>query len=60
MVYSESSVDDVFDFERIRQLIELMKEHGLSEIDLRQTDQQIRLCRATTPAPFVPPQSNIS
>jgi len=56
MAESEPNVDDVFDFERIHQLIELMKEHGLSEIDLRQSDQQIRLCRATTPAPFVPPQ----
>lgn len=59
MAESESNVDDVFDFERIQQLIELMKEHGLSEVDLRQSDQQIRLCRATTPAPFVPPQVEI-
>ena len=56
MADSEPNVDDVFDFERIQQLIELMKEHGLSEIYLRQSEQQIRLCRATTPAPFVPPQ----
>ncbi len=36
--------DDVFDIDRIRKLIELMKEHELGEIDLRQDDQRIRLC----------------
>ncbi len=36
--------DDVFDIERIRKLIELMKEHELGEIDLRQENQRIRLC----------------
>ena len=34
---------DVFDVERIRELIELMKEHDLSEIDLKQEAQEIRL-----------------
>jgi len=51
MADSKPNVDDVFDFERIRQLIALMKEHGLTEIDLRQSDQQIRLCRAAPPPP---------
>ena len=36
---------DVFDVERIRELIELMKEHDLSEIDLKQEAQEIRLKR---------------
>jgi acetyl-CoA carboxylase biotin carboxyl carrier protein len=36
--------DDVFDIDRIRKLIELMKEHELGEIDLRQENQRIRLC----------------
>lgn len=36
--------DDVFDIDRIRKLIELMKEHELGEIDMRQEDQRIRLC----------------
>ena len=27
--------DDVFDVSRVRQLVELMKEHDLSEVDLR-------------------------
>jgi acetyl-CoA carboxylase biotin carboxyl carrier protein len=38
--------DDVFDIERIRKLIQLMKEHDLGEIDLRQENQRIRLCGA--------------
>lgn len=42
---SESRQGDVFDVERIRRLVELMKEHDLREIDLKQEDQQIRLCR---------------
>jgi acetyl-CoA carboxylase biotin carboxyl carrier protein len=36
---------DVFDVERIRDLIDLMEERGLYELDLKQTDQQIRLVR---------------
>jgi acetyl-CoA carboxylase biotin carboxyl carrier protein len=35
----------VFDIERIKNLVELMKEHDLKEIDLKQEGQQIRLCR---------------
>lgn len=39
-----TKADDVFDIDRIRKLIELMKEHELGEIDLRQENQRIRLC----------------
>ena len=45
--------ESVFDLERIRQLIELMKEHELSEIDLRQAEQRIRLSRGGSPEPVV-------
>ena len=38
----------VFDLDRIRLLVELMKEHGLNEIDLREAEQQIRLCLGST------------
>jgi len=41
----EPNPDEVFDVERIRQLVELMEEHGLTEIDLRREDQRIRLRR---------------
>jgi acetyl-CoA carboxylase biotin carboxyl carrier protein len=45
MTGSESRPGDIFSLDRIRQLVELMKEHDLREIDLKQEDQQIRLCR---------------
>ena len=34
---------DIFDIKRIRRLVELMNEHELAELDLRQGDQRIRL-----------------
>lgn len=48
----------VFDLDRIRLLVELMKEHGLNEIDLREAEQQIRLCLGSAavnvaPAPLL-------
>ncbi len=45
MTGSEPNPEEVFDVERIRQLVELMEEHGLSEIDLRREEQRIRLRR---------------
>ncbi len=45
MAKSELNENDVFDIKQIRRLIELMKEHDLGEIDLRQASQRIRLCR---------------
>ena len=38
-----SNPGDVFDVRRVRRLVELMNEHDLAEIDLRQSDQRIRL-----------------
>jgi len=43
--------DDIFDVERIRRLVELMEGHDLREIDLRQHEQRIRLCRGIETAP---------
>jgi hypothetical protein len=40
MTDSESQAEEVFDLERIRRLVELMEEHGLSEVDLRQEGQR--------------------
>ncbi|MCR9294403.1 MAG: acetyl-CoA carboxylase biotin carboxyl carrier protein [bacterium] len=37
--------EDVFNVERIRQLIDLMEERGLNEVELKQEDQHIRLVR---------------
>jgi len=50
-----ASEHEVFHLERIRQLIELMKENDLSEIDLQQADQRIKLCRGSVqPLAFAP------
>ena len=46
MTGSESRSGDIFNLDRIRELVQLMKEHDLREIDLKQDDQQIRLCRS--------------
>jgi acetyl-CoA carboxylase biotin carboxyl carrier protein len=54
---------DVFDVKKVRRLIELMKEHDLSELDLRQADHRVKIRRggdvvaysapvATAPAPL--------
>src|SRR5262245_52931014 len=42
---SGSTPGDVFDVKRVRKFIELMNEHDLAEIDLKQGDQRIRLRR---------------
>jgi acetyl-CoA carboxylase biotin carboxyl carrier protein len=58
MTEPQPSSQDVFEVDRIRRLVELMKEHDLSEIDLRESRQRIRICRgprvaAAAPAQFV-------
>ena len=35
----------VFDVNKVRELIELMEQHDLNEVDLRQSDQRLRLRR---------------
>ncbi len=40
---------DVFDVRKVRRFVELMNEHDLAEIDLRQGDQRIRLRRGQEP-----------
>lgn len=50
----QPSQADVFDVARVRELVELMRVHDLSEIDLRAGDWQIRLRRGpetVTPSP---------
>lgn len=52
MAESETPQEDVFEVDRIRRLVDLMREYDLREIDLRQANQRIRLCRgvdATVP-----------
>jgi acetyl-CoA carboxylase biotin carboxyl carrier protein len=45
-----SSPHDIFDVRKIRRLVELMKEHDLSEIDLRQENMRIQLRRGSAPS----------
>ncbi|MEM8670658.1 MAG: acetyl-CoA carboxylase biotin carboxyl carrier protein [Planctomycetota bacterium] len=45
---------DVFNLERMREIIELMEEHDLSEVDLQQGDDKIKLCRGTAPVAAIP------
>ena len=55
---SQSSTD-VFDMRKVRKLIELMKEHDLTEIDLKQADSAVRIKRGgevvSYSAPVAPP-----
>jgi acetyl-CoA carboxylase biotin carboxyl carrier protein len=50
---------DIFDVKKVRQLIELMKEHDLNELDLRQADNRVRIRRGgevvaySAPAPAI-------
>ena len=44
------SQQDIFDVRKIRRLVELMKEHDLSEMDLRQENMRIQLRRGGNPA----------
>jgi acetyl-CoA carboxylase biotin carboxyl carrier protein len=62
---SGSIPGDVFDVRKVRKFIELMNEHDLAEIDLRQGDQRIRLRRgpemvtvASTPAMHAAPAAS--
>jgi acetyl-CoA carboxylase biotin carboxyl carrier protein len=58
---SETVTGNVFDVERIRRLVELMKEHDLNEIDLREARQRLRIQRgaavqyAAAPTMYAPP-----
>ena len=45
---------DVFDVERIRQIIELMEQHDLSEVDLQQGEEKIKLNRGSAAPAYAP------
>jgi acetyl-CoA carboxylase biotin carboxyl carrier protein len=46
---SSGPAQDIFDVRKIRRLVELMKEHDLNQIDLRQGDTRIQLQRGGLP-----------
>jgi acetyl-CoA carboxylase biotin carboxyl carrier protein len=43
------SSNDIFDVKKVRRLVEMMKEHDLAEIDLRQGEQRVRIRRGAEP-----------
>jgi acetyl-CoA carboxylase biotin carboxyl carrier protein len=45
----------VFDVDRIREIVELMEQHDLSEVDLQQGDDKIKLNRGAVAAPMAAP-----
>src|SRR5262245_3871840 len=68
MTEPKATSSDVFEIDRIRRLVELMKEHDLSEVDVRESRQRIRICRgpkegprpAYGPPPPPPPSAQAS
>ena len=61
------SDSNIFELDRLLELIALMKEHGLVEVDLQQGDQKIRLARAASgeptvvsPTPIAPPAPTVA
>ncbi len=50
---------NIFELERLLELIALMKEHGLVEVDLQQGDQKIRLARGAGGEPTVAPPAAV-
>ena len=50
---ANESSNDVFDVDKVRQLVELMQEHDLNEISLRQGDQRMRLRRGDDQQPTI-------
>lgn len=55
MAKSSAGGEDVFNVDKIRRLTDLMKEYDLTEVDLKQSEQQIRLVRGgTAPQPMYP------
>ncbi|TWU24061.1 Acetyl-CoA biotin carboxyl carrier [Novipirellula galeiformis] len=45
---------DIFDIERLRMIVALMEEHELSEVDLQQGDEKIKLNRGSAAPVYVP------
>ncbi|MBA2115996.1 acetyl-CoA carboxylase biotin carboxyl carrier protein [Bremerella alba] len=52
---SKSTSSKVFNVETVRSLVELMKQHDLSELDLREGDQKISLKRGGQPPIYAAP-----
>ncbi len=51
MAKDKDKESSIFDISRLRELIELMQEHDLNEVDLKQAEQRIRLRRGPDGVP---------
>ena len=51
---------DIFDVKKVRRLIELMKEHDLSELDLKQADNRVRIRRGGEVVAYSAPAAAMS
>jgi len=49
-----SSGNQSFDLEKLKELIEMMEQHGVTEVNLRHGDEQWRLRRGPKPGEMVP------
>lgn len=54
---SKQGTGDVFDVRKVRKLVELMNEHELTTIDLKQGDQRIRLRKGGEAVPMIAGQA---
>ena len=52
MTDEHNTDEEVFDIEKIRELVKLMEEHDLSEVDLRNKPRRIRLRRGPESVPM--------
>lgn len=53
MTKEQPSDPSVFDVDKVRELVELMEQHELNEIELRQSDRRIKLRRGAAQLPVV-------
>jgi acetyl-CoA carboxylase biotin carboxyl carrier protein len=51
---------DLFEVKKVRRLIELMKEHDLSELDLKQGDNRVRIRRGGEVVAYTAPAAGVS
>ena len=51
---------DLFEVKKVRRLIELMKEHDLSELDLKQGDNRVRIRRGGEVVAYTAPAAPVS
>jgi acetyl-CoA carboxylase biotin carboxyl carrier protein len=55
-----SNPGDIFDVKKVRRLIELMKEHDLSELDLKHADNRVRIRRGGEVVAYSAPTAPIA